>query len=84
MWSAIQDHPVAARVPIAFMVGVLLALGACDHVVVSAAPRRFGIWLDGAVGYADLSINLGLSTVGNLVGGLLITFTHSAQVRGDG
>lgn len=84
MWSAIQDHPVAGRVPIAFMVGVFLALGPFDHVVVSAAARLFGIRLDGAVGYADLAVNLGLSTVGNLLGGLLITFTHSAQVRGAG
>ncbi len=41
----------------------------------------FGIWLDGQVTYGDLVTNLGLATLGNVVGGLfLITFTHAAQV----
>lgn len=75
---------VAARILVTFMVGFFLALGPFDHVVVSALHLLFGIWLDGSAGYAALGMNVGLSTVGNLLGGLLlITFTHTAQVRSD-
>lgn len=75
---------VAARVLVAYMVGVFLALGPFDHVIVSALHLLFGIWSSGDVGYADLLGNLALSTLGNLAGGLLlITLTHTAQVKGS-
>ena len=73
---------VAARILVTYMVGFFLALGPFDHVVVSALHLLFGIWLDGTVGYVALAHNLGLAAVGNLLGGLLlITFTHTAQVK---
>ena len=74
---------VAARILVAYMVGVFLALGPFDHVVVSALHVLFGVWQSDAVTYADLATNVVLSTAGNLVGGLLlITLTHTAQVKG--
>ncbi len=73
---------VTSRILVAYMVGFFLALGPFDHVVVSALHLLFGIWLDGAVGYGALAANLGLSAAGNLLGGLLlITLTHTAQVK---
>jgi formate/nitrite transporter FocA (FNT family) len=73
---------VAARILVTYFVGFFLALGPFDHVVVSALHLLFGIWLDGAVGYAALAANLGLSMAGNLLGGLLlVTLTHTAQVK---
>lgn len=73
---------VAGRIQVAFMVGFVLALGPFDHVVVSALHLLVGIWSGGGVGYADLGMNLGVSTMGNVVGGLLlITLTHTAQVK---
>ena len=76
-------NSVTSRILVAFMVGFLLALGPFDHVVVSALHLLFGIWLGGPVGYGDLAANLGLATAGNLVGGLLlVTLTHTAQVKG--
>lgn len=76
-------NTVASRILVAYMVGVFLALGPFDHVIVSALHLVFGVWLGGAVGYADIAQNIGLSTLGNVVGGiLLITLTHSAQVVG--
>ncbi len=75
-------NSVTARVLVAYFVGFLLALGPFDHVVVSALHILFGIWLGDSVGYSDLLANIGLATAGNLVGGLLlITFTHTAQVK---
>jgi formate/nitrite transporter FocA (FNT family) len=71
---------VAARILVAYMVGFLLALGPFDHVVVPALHMLFGVWFSDAVTWPDLGLNLVLSTLGNVVGGLLlITLTHTAQ-----
>lgn len=75
---------VLGRISVAFMAGFLVALGPFDHVVVSALHLLFGVWLGGPVTYADVVGNMGLATVGNLVGGLLlITLTHTAQVKSE-
>lgn len=75
-------NTVAARILIAFLVGFLLALGPFDHVIVSALHLLLGIFLSDTVEIMDLLANLGLATIGNIVGGLLlITFTHTAQVK---
>jgi formate/nitrite transporter FocA (FNT family) len=74
-------NSVTARILVAYFVGFFLALGPFDHVVVSALQLLFGIWLSDAVTYADLAVNIGVSAVGNLLGGLLlVTLTHTAQV----
>ena len=74
---------VTGRVLVAYMVGFLVALGPFDHVVVSALHLLFGIWLGHSVTWADLGTNLALSAAGNLAGGLLlITLTHTAQMKG--
>jgi formate/nitrite transporter FocA (FNT family) len=78
-------NSVTARILVAYMVGVFLAVGPFDHVVVSALHLLFGIWLSSAVTYGDLFTNIGVSTAGNLLGGLLlVTFTHVAQVKSNG
>jgi formate/nitrite transporter FocA (FNT family) len=75
---------VTARILVTYMVGFFLALGPFDHVVVSALHLLFGIWLDGTAGYGALAVNVGLATLGNLLGGLLlITLTHTAQVKSN-
>ena len=75
---------VRGRMTVAFMAGFLVALGPFDHVVVNALHLMFGIWLGNAVTYTELAGNIGLTTIGNLVGGLLLmTLTHTAQVKGS-
>ena len=75
-------NTVAARILVAYMVGFFLALGPFDHVIVSALHVLFGVWLSETVSYTQLLVNIGLATVGNMVGGLgLITLTHTAQVK---
>lgn len=75
-------NSVTARILVTFMVGVFLALGPFDHVVVSALHLVYGIWDGAVVTYGDLLTNIGLATAGNLAGGLLlVTFTHTAQVK---
>ena len=75
-------NTVAARILVAYMAGFFLALGPFDHVVVSVLHLLIGVWMGGGVGYGDVAANMGLSTAGNLTGGLLlITLTHAAQVK---
>ncbi|MDQ4038702.1 MAG: formate/nitrite transporter family protein [Actinomycetota bacterium] len=73
---------VTGRILVAYLVGFFLALGPFDHVVVSALHLLFGVWSADTVTYGQLAANIGLSTVGNLVGGLvLMTMTHTAAVK---
>jgi formate/nitrite transporter FocA (FNT family) len=81
MLSAVDS--VTSRILLAYAVGFFLALGPFDHVVVSFLHLLLGVWLEADVGYRDVLRNLGLATAGNLLGGLfLMTFTHTAQVKG--
>lgn len=74
----------ASRIKVAYMAGFFVALGPFDHVVVSALHLLLGNWLGSSVTYADIGTNIGISTVGNLIGGLLlITLTHTAQVKSE-
>lgn len=76
---------VTARILLAYMVGVFLAMGPFDHVVVSGLHVLFGVWRSDTVGYGDLFQNMALSTAGNVLGALLlITLTHTAQVKARG
>lgn len=75
-------NTVAARILVSFLVGTFLALGPFDHVVVSVLHLLFGLADSHRVTWADVWQSLGLSTAGNLLGGLgLITLTHTAQVK---
>ncbi len=81
MLSAVNS--VTSRIMLAYAVGFFLALGPFDHVVVSGLHLLVGVWLEADVGYGDVVRNFGLATTGNLLGGLfLMTFTHTAQVKG--
>ena len=71
-----------SRIVLAYLVGAFLALGAFDHVVVSALHLFFGIWLGGGVTWAEVGTNVALATAGNLAGGLLLmTLTHTVQAK---
>jgi formate-nitrite transporter family protein len=72
-----------SRITLVFMVGFLVAVGPFDHVVVSGLHLLFGVWNSDRVGYDDLASNIALATTGNVIGGVvLMTLTHTAQVRG--
>lgn len=71
-----------SRIVLAYLVGVFLALGPFDHVVVSALHLLAGLWLGAGITYADVGTNVLLATAGNLLGGLLLmTLTHTAQAK---
>jgi len=80
-----SSRSMTARVLVTYMVGFFLAIGPFDHVVVSVLHLLYAVWDGGTVGYGDVLTNLGLATLGNLAGGLLlITLTHMAQVKSRG
>lgn len=75
-------NSAGSRMVLAYLVGVFLALGAFDHVVVSALHLLAGLWLGADVTYLEVARNVVLATAGNLVGGLLLmTLTHTAQAK---
>lgn len=75
---------VASRIAVTYIVGFFVAIGPFDHVVVSALHLLLGVWLSDVVTYADMGTNILISAAGNLLGGiLLMTLTHTAQVKGS-
>ncbi|MDX2375512.1 formate/nitrite transporter family protein [Microbacterium sp. LRZ72] len=74
---------VGTRAMLAYIVGVFLALGPFDHVVVSALHLQIGLWFGGDVDYGDIVSNIAIAGSGNVLGGvLLMTLTHLAQKIG--
>jgi formate/nitrite transporter FocA (FNT family) len=72
-----------SRIVLAYVVGVLLALGPFDHVVVTVLHVLFGVFYGASIGPSALVESTAVVTAGNFVGGLgLVTFTHVAQWKG--
>ncbi len=76
-------NSVGVRAALAYLVGILLALGPFDHVVVSVLHLLLGLWFGGNLGLGDVGLNLAVAGSGNLIGGiLLMTLTHAVQQIG--
>ncbi|UPV72778.1 formate/nitrite transporter family protein [Halorussus limi] len=74
---------VGSRIPLAYVVGVLLTLGPFDHVIVTILHVFFGMLLGAKIGLSELAVTTAVVTAGNLGGGLgLVTLSHVAQVKG--
>lgn len=74
---------VGSRIFLAYVVGFLLAVGPFDHMVVTVLHLFFGILFEAPVSFATLFALMGISTAGNLVGGVgLVTLSHIAQAKG--
>lgn len=72
-----------SRLSLAYVVGVLLALGPFEHAVVTALHVFLGVLFGAGVGVVRFAVVVGVVTAGNLVGGLgLVTFAHVAQAAG--
>ena len=76
-------NSVGSRLFLAYVVGVLLALGPFDHVVVTSLHVYFGLLFGAEVSMAALAVVTVVAVLGNVVGGLgLVTITHVAPVVG--
>ncbi|MBX0287815.1 formate/nitrite transporter family protein [Haloarcula salinisoli] len=72
-----------SRLALSYVVGVLLALGPLEHVIVTALHVFLGVLFGAGVGATRFTIVVSVVTAGNIVGGLgLVTFAHVAQAAG--
>lgn len=77
-------NSVGSRIWLAYAVGVLLALGPFNHVVVSFLNLLFAALFGAPIGYGEIGVTTAVITAGNVVGGLgLVTLTHVAQALGS-
>ena len=84
-WIVAAAESGSARVIASLLIGFLLLAPSLNHAVVSFGEIMFGLMTGAAKSTeVDLWRNLGIATVGNLVGGIGIVFaTRIAQVRGE-
>ncbi|MFD1585796.1 formate/nitrite transporter family protein [Halorientalis brevis] len=76
-------NSVRSQITVSYMVGVLLALGPFDHVIVTVLHLLFGVFFGADIGLGTLAEITAVVTAGNIVGGLgLVTLSHIAQVQG--
>jgi formate-nitrite transporter family protein len=74
-----------SRMVVAYLVGVVLALGTFNHVVVTTLHLLLGFRFGASVCWGEAAEAFTLSTAGNLLGGLgFVTLAHIAQVAGAG
>lgn len=79
----IASRDTMGRIVLAYIVGVLLALGPFEHVIVSLLHLAFGVAFGAAVTGRDLAQVAGIALAGNLLGGVgLVTLSHAAQAKG--
>ncbi|CUH35080.1 Inner membrane protein YfdC [Jannaschia seosinensis] len=79
----IASRDSTGRIILAYITGVLLALGPFEHGVVTMLHLAFGFMFDASVTTADIARVSGISILGNLLGGVgLVTMSHAAQARG--
>jgi formate/nitrite transporter FocA (FNT family) len=78
----IASRETTSRIIVAYAVGVLLALGPFDHVIVSMLHVGFGLASTANVTLLHAAEVGLIATVGNLIGGVgLVTLAHAAQAK---
>jgi formate-nitrite transporter family protein len=76
-------NSVTGRMLIAYLVGFFLAIGPFNHVVVTFLHLLIGMRFGADVGWEDVVANFGVSTAGNLIGGVVfVTITQTARAKG--
>lgn len=81
--AAVEERSVS-RILLSYILGVMLALGPFDHVIVTMLHLFFGVLFGATVGVETMATMLVVITAGNLVGGLgLVTLSHVLQAMGE-
>lgn len=81
-YLVIASQETASRVMVAYAIGVLLALGPFDHVVVSMLHVGFGLASSAEVTLLHAAEVGLIAAAGNLIGGVgLVTLSHAAQAE---
>lgn len=80
----ISARSSGARMTAAYVIGVLLALGPFEHVVVSSLHMIFGAFFGADLTAMHVGRVAAISFIGNIVGGIgLVTLSHTAQALGE-
>jgi formate/nitrite transporter FocA (FNT family) len=83
-WLIEGSRTPGGRVLVAWIAGVLLALGSFDHVIVVTLEMIFGHRFGAPIPWLDIAQNVGVAAAGNLVGGLtFVTLTRTSQAVGS-
>jgi formate/nitrite transporter FocA (FNT family) len=81
----IASRSATGRIVLAYSIGVLLALGPFDHVVVSLLHLTCGLLFGASVNATQVLEVAAIALFGNLLGGVgLVTLSHAAQAKGSG
>jgi formate/nitrite transporter FocA (FNT family) len=84
-WMVEGQESMGVRVAVAWMVGVLLTLGAFNHVIVVTLELLMGIRYGASVGWDSFFANFGTALLGNMIGGIgLVTLTRFMQAQSGG
>jgi formate/nitrite transporter FocA (FNT family) len=84
-WMVEGVGTVGGRIVVAWIAGVLLALGSFNHVIVVTLELIFGMRFGADVGVGDIALNFAIAAAGNMIGGLLfVTMTRTSQAIGSG
>ena len=84
-WMVEGVGTVGGRIVVAWIAGVLLALGGFNHVIVVTLELIFGMRFGADVGLGDVGLNFAIAAAGNFVGGMLfVTMTRTSQAIGSG
>jgi formate/nitrite transporter FocA (FNT family) len=84
-WMVEGVGTVGGRIVVAWIAGVLLALGGFNHVIVVTLELIFGMRLGADVGLDDIGLNFLIAAGGNMIGGMLfVTLTRTSQAVGAG
>ena len=79
----IASRDSTGRFLLAYVTGVLLALGPFEHAVVTMLHLAFGFAFGGPLTMVDTAQVSAITIVGNLLGGVgLVTMSHAAQAEG--
>ena len=82
-YMVVASRDSTGRILLAYSIGVLLALGPFEHVVVSLLHLAFGIVFGASVSGAQVAEVAAISVAGNLLGGVgLVALSHAAQAKG--
>jgi formate/nitrite transporter FocA (FNT family) len=84
-WMVEGVGTIGGRILVAWIAGVLLALGSFNHVIVVTLELIFGMRFGADVGLGDTALNFLIAVSGNMLGGLLfVTLTRTSQAVGSG
>ena len=84
-WMVEGVGTTGGRIVVAWVSGVLLALGSFNHVIVVTLELIIGMRFGADIGLGDTALNFAVAAAGNLVGGMLfVTLTRTSQAIGAG